>query len=381
MNTAITLAHRAVQLTGMTQVVLGLPLWTGRAPGVRTAHMMIGMGFVLALWALAGLAAGAGRGRRLAAATAGQGLVIPVFGVLHPRLLPRPGHWMIRLLHLALGVAGMVLAARLERAARRGAPRRARGDRAVPAGGVTVAGLALLCLGAPGPAEGQAAEPVAEVYVLSTLYRRHAEVPAYGHDTLRALIERVRPAAVVLDVSPRELRERTVHPSKAEYPEVIFPLLARHGYRAYPGEPDEPRFSEIVGRLGRALESFRAGQPAAAEADAGYEKATFAALAHHWRSPAEVNGALTDELLAARRHFQDRLAGTAVADAWRQWNAHAVGVIRRAVGENPGGRVLVLVGVENAALLRPALRELPGLRVVDMEDWIGASAQQHPVAD
>lgn len=259
--------------------------------------------------------------------------------------------------------------------------RRPKRDRAVPAGGVTAAGLALLCLGTPGPAQGQAPGPVAEVYVLSTLYRRHAEVPAYGHDTLRALIERVRPVAVVLDVSPRELRERSVHPSKAEYPEVIFPLLARHGYRAYPGEPDEPRFGEIVGRLGRALESFRRGQPAAAEADAGYEKATFAALAHHWRGPAEVNSALTDELLAARRHFQDRIAGTEVAEAWRQWNDHAVAMVRQAVAESPGGRVLVLIGVENAALLRPALRELPGLRVVDMEDWIGASARQRPVSD
>ena len=180
---------------------------------------------------------------------------------------------------------------------------------------------------------------------------------------------------------PRELRERSVHPSKAEYPEVIFPLLTRYGYRAYPGEPDEPRFSEIAGRLGRALEAFRAGQPAAAEADASYEKACFAALARHWRGPGEVNSALTDELLSARRHFQDRIAGPEVAEAWREWNDHAVGMVRLAVAENPGARVLVLIGVENAALLRPALRKLTGLRVVDMEEWIRASGRQHPISD
>jgi hypothetical protein len=94
-----------------------------------------------------------------------------------------------------------------------------------------------------------------------------------------------------------------------------------------------------------------------------------------------VNSALTDELLAARRHFQDRVAGPEVAEAWRQWNDHAVGMVRRAVAENPGRRILVLIGVENAALLRPALRKLPGLRVVDMEDWVGASARQHPASD
>ena len=121
MRTAITLARRTVQLTGMTQVLLGLLLWTGRAPGVRTPHMIIGVGFVLGLLALAGLAARAGRGCGLAATTAALGLVLPVFGALHPRLLPGPGHWLIRLLHLALGLAAMALAARLERAVRDGA--------------------------------------------------------------------------------------------------------------------------------------------------------------------------------------------------------------------------------------------------------------------
>lgn len=70
-----------------------------------------------------------------------------------------------------------------------------------------------------------------------------------------------------------------------------------------------------------------------------------------------------------------------MAEAWEQWNDHAVGMVRRAVAESPSGRILVLIGVENAALLRPALRRLPGLRVVDMEDWIRASARRHPVSD
>jgi hypothetical protein len=211
-----------------------------------------------------------------------------------------------------------------------------------------------------------------EVFVLATLYRRHATVPAYSHATLRSIIRRVDPAVVVLDVSPRELRDQSVHPSKAEYPQVIFPLVRESGFRAYAGEPDEPVFSEIVAQLGQRLKVFREREGEVARADEAHERATFAALEQVWRTPADVNGGLTDELLSARRRLQDRLAGPDVADAWRRWNEHAVTVVRQALRENPGKRVLVLIGVENAALLRPALRELPEVRLIEMEAWLRA---------
>jgi hypothetical protein len=230
----------------------------------------------------------------------------------------------------------------------------------------------LLCLlAAPsGAIVAQAGGERAEVFVVATLYRRHADVPAYTHDSLRAIVERIRPEVVVLDVSPRELREEAVHPSKAEYPRVIFPLVRANGYRAYAGEPDEPEFGEIVGRLSRRLEAFRAEQPDAAGADAAYARATYDALARLWRTPADVNGATTDRLLLARRAYQDQVAGPVVADAWRRWNEHAVAVVVDAARENTGKRVLVLVGVENAGLLRSALRERADVRLVDVEAWL-----------
>lgn len=241
------------------------------------------------------------------------------------------------------------------------------------------AALVALAAGVPAaPAAAQDAPP-AEVFIVSTLYRRHAEVPAYGHDSLRAIIERIRPTAVVLDVSPRELRDQAVHPGKAEYPQVIFPYVRERGLRAYAGEPDEPVFSEVVQRLGRSLTAFRAEDSATAQADAEHERATWAALARAWRSPADVNGELTDQLLAARRAYQDRVAGPEVAGAWRTWNDHAVAVVRRAAVENPGGRVLVLIGVENAAIIRPALGRFPELTLVDVEGWLRAATPPGPV--
>lgn len=235
-------------------------------------------------------------------------------------------------------------------------------------------GLALVsCAATTITAHAQAPDAPSEVFVLATLYRRHATTPAYGHDTLRRLIERIRPDVVVLDVSPRELRDQTVHPSKAEYPEVIFPLVRERGLRAYPGEPDEPEFTEIVTGVSRALRAF-AADTVAARADDALELATFGALARLWQSPADVNGALTDELLAARHHYQDRVAPYAVADGWRRWNGHAAGVVRRARRENPGRRILVLIGVENCGPLRAALGREPAVRLINMEDWLRSNA-------
>jgi hypothetical protein len=145
----------------------------------------------------------------------------------------------------------------------------------------------------------------------------------------------------VLDVTPRELRDERVHPSKQEYPRVIFPLVRERGLRAYAGEPDR-----------------------------AYESATYAALARLWSTPARVNGPLTDQMLAARRRYQDEVAGDRVADAWRRWTEHTVSVVRRAAGEHPGRRILVLVGVENAPQVRGALRRHPELELVDVEAWL-----------
>ncbi len=218
---------------------------------------------------------------------------------------------------------------------------------------------------APQPSAAQS-----DVYVVATLYRRHQTTPSYDHATLRRIITRINPEVVVLDVSPRELREQTVHPSKAEYPDVIFPLVKERGWRAYAGEPDEPVFTEVVQQLGKALKAFPEEQPDVARADRAYDEATWAALAQLWKSPADVNGAVTTRMLGARRAYQDAVAGPVVADAWRRWNEHAVTMVQLAAKENPGKRILVLIGVENTAALRASLADKPGTRLVDMEQWL-----------
>jgi hypothetical protein len=114
-----------VRLTGPTLVVLGLLFWTGRGQMLLPLHMLIGMMFVVALWTLAVLAAVSGLRWALVLLIMGWGLLIPSFGMIQARLLPGPGHWVVQVVHLLIGLVAMFVAARLVRFLRSN-PRRGR---------------------------------------------------------------------------------------------------------------------------------------------------------------------------------------------------------------------------------------------------------------
>jgi hypothetical protein len=60
-----------------------------------------------------GLAARAGLRPLLVALAAAYALVIPVLGMAQTQRWPGPGHWIVQLLHLMLGIGGMIVAGRL----------------------------------------------------------------------------------------------------------------------------------------------------------------------------------------------------------------------------------------------------------------------------
>jgi hypothetical protein len=113
MNTAITAALWIVRVTGMVQVVLGLLFWSNRAFALVPVHMAIGLAFVLGVWTLAGLAARARSGTALVLFTTLWGIVVLVLGMTQGSLLPGREHWVVKALHLAVGIVAMVLANRL----------------------------------------------------------------------------------------------------------------------------------------------------------------------------------------------------------------------------------------------------------------------------
>ena len=132
MQRATVITRWVVRIAGLVQIVLGLAFWSGNALSLIPLHMLIGMVVVLGLWFLVVFASRAGL--RLAPVVLAflLGLVVPVFGVAHIGLFPGQWHWVVRLVHLALGIGTLYVADQLaEYVLRRGAREAARSDLSV----------------------------------------------------------------------------------------------------------------------------------------------------------------------------------------------------------------------------------------------------------
>jgi hypothetical protein len=123
MKPLASVVQMIVRVSGVVQIVLGLLFWAGTALGLRDLHMLIGIVIVLLLWTLAALAAGARVGVALPLTGFVVGLVTVWLGLTQERLVPGGGHWVIRVLHLLVGLAALGLADVLgTRVKRSGAP-------------------------------------------------------------------------------------------------------------------------------------------------------------------------------------------------------------------------------------------------------------------
>jgi hypothetical protein len=215
-----------------------------------------------------------------------------------------------------------------------------------------------------------AASTPTQVFVLGSLYFRHESIAAYDLDALRRVILAIDPDVVVVDCTPTEVRERKVHPSKVEYPQVIFPLAQQHGYRVYAAEPDEPLFTQIVQPLAQARSAFAKDEPEQARSLDAYEKATWSALATYWRSPADAHDETTALALAGRKALDTRVYGELQAQGNTRWIEHWVRIVRQAAAENPGKKILAVAGIDNREEIERELRRDRALGVVDMAQWL-----------
>ncbi|MEW6736232.1 MAG: hypothetical protein AB1489_33370 [Acidobacteriota bacterium] len=213
-----------------------------------------------------------------------------------------------------------------------------------------------------------------EVFVLGTLYKKHETVAVYDLPTLRKTILAIKPDVLVLDVTPTELKEEKVFPSKIEYTGVVFPLMKEGKYRVYAAEPAEPMFSELSQSASKLYKAMLE-KPDAAMTMKRYQESTYETLKAIWQSPADVNSAVTDRILAGMKTLEGKLVGPAFVEGQKQWDQHMVSVVLRAVQENRGKRVLMLVGIENCHQIRDELRHNPTINLVDTEQWLRANTQ------
>jgi hypothetical protein len=108
------------------QVILGIGFWTGNWSGLRGLHMAVGALFVLALWIIAGIAISQQRSAKLAAFAFVWGVIVIAVGMTQQQILVGDLHWIVRVVHLAIGFAAMPIAERLAAPAAARARARAR---------------------------------------------------------------------------------------------------------------------------------------------------------------------------------------------------------------------------------------------------------------
>jgi hypothetical protein len=122
----VTTFSRAVlgfmRLAITVQIIVGITLWIGAwYASLVGVHQIVGMLFVLALWILSIAALVQRRAIPLALVGLVWGAVVVAFGLNQQRIMPGDLHWVIRVLHLLVGLAAMPIAERLaqgERVAR-----------------------------------------------------------------------------------------------------------------------------------------------------------------------------------------------------------------------------------------------------------------------
>lgn len=230
----------------------------------------------------------------------------------------------------------------------------------------------LLAFGWIGAARAEAAKP-AEVVVLATLHQLHEDIPGYSLKRLGEVIEQLHPDVLCLEVRADKLAARADEKTKIEYPRAIYPLLARHHVATVALEPSEPEYDAILQPYLRANATFQSSGSAAVAALAGYSDATYAALKTHWRDPATVNDATTDQMLRAKHAFQQAAIGAGEREGWERWNRHFLDVITRTAAAHPGQRIVVTVGAEHGYWLREHLAGQPGLRLLDTATLLAAA--------
>lgn len=121
----IRIASAVLTLAGLLALISGLLFWTGTALNLLALHMLLGFLAVGALWVIGFAQVFARRGSWVIAACALiVGAVMIVIGMMQSSLLVGGFHWIVRIMHLVLGILtigiGHMAAARSHRGRVRG---------------------------------------------------------------------------------------------------------------------------------------------------------------------------------------------------------------------------------------------------------------------
>ena len=114
-----------MRFAALFQLGVGIGLWTGRLYSLVDVHRTVGVLFVIALWVIAVIAVAQRRTIGLATFAIAWGVLVAAFGFAQQAILPGDHHWVIRVLHLVIGMAAMPIVERLVPGSVRAVPRAA----------------------------------------------------------------------------------------------------------------------------------------------------------------------------------------------------------------------------------------------------------------
>ena len=89
------------------QLTLGVVFWTGNAYSFLPLHMLSGLLLVLALWIQAAIGARVGIGFGLPIVAFVWGILVVTLGMTQDSLLSGDLHWLIKVVHLLIGLGAV----------------------------------------------------------------------------------------------------------------------------------------------------------------------------------------------------------------------------------------------------------------------------------
>ena len=108
MTKAVVVSLRwLIRVLAVVQLTLGVLFWTGNAYSLLQVHMLSGMLLVLALWIQATIAARVGIGFGLPAGAFVWGILVVALGMTQDSLLTGDLHWLIKVVHLLVGLGAV----------------------------------------------------------------------------------------------------------------------------------------------------------------------------------------------------------------------------------------------------------------------------------
>jgi hypothetical protein len=115
MAMAMMLVNALIGIAGLALIILGFAFWAGKWTDLVPMHEKIGIVVVLLLWvvALIGLAYNVSKARIAIAIV--WGFIVIGFGFAQTGIMVGDMHWVIRVLHLIVGLVALSLAGTIAR--------------------------------------------------------------------------------------------------------------------------------------------------------------------------------------------------------------------------------------------------------------------------